>query len=122
MALKWLVYYDDETHISSDDTTIENLECSGVVFVVMEDPDSGRQVLIGDYYVYDNLSGEGWRFYPCDLFGLFDYLIRPGLKKVLFGRWVGSCLWNKLYNASEANDILPQRNSYHVNERSRIID
>jgi hypothetical protein len=84
--MNWRVYYGTGEAIDSDQSSLEDLPALDVQAVVYRDrnPESetGRVVVHRfDFYWWDE---PDW--YGGDLFGLFDYLSRPGLKKVLFGR------------------------------------
>ena len=75
---KWKVLYDSGVYAGS----LEDAPGDGVVVIVQEDDDVGREILHRkDFYYW-----ERGRWWGCDLYGLFDYLRRPGWKKVLAGR------------------------------------
>lgn len=93
--VRWRIYYGDGT---TYDGPAEDAPALNVQAVVQRDPSphgSGRFVVHGggqrpnrvpiDYYCYD-VEQQIWL--GVDLFGLFDYLQRPGWKRVLFGRTV----------------------------------
>lgn len=85
---KFRVYYDDG---STDDssTPLENVRGHGVIGIVQDDNEpydaykTGRELLYGsDWYWVDFEQGVWMRG---DLFGMQQYLIAPGPKKVLAG-------------------------------------
>lgn len=84
--MEWRVYYDDGSTFDSDDGSVQDVPALGVQAVVCHDrcPDSATGRMVAhrfDFYWY-----EGPEWFGGDLFGLFDYLVRPGMKKVVFGR------------------------------------
>jgi hypothetical protein len=96
--MRWRVYYGDGSTFSDEDGTIEMTPALNVQAIVQSDPDphgTGRHVIHGggqrpnrvpiDYYWWD--PGRGM-WVGGDLFGLWDYLTRPGWRKVLFGRTI----------------------------------
>jgi hypothetical protein len=85
--LLWRVYYDDGATYSNLDGPVEAAPALGVQCIVKRDAapaleSVGRVVMEGfDHYWW---SGSEW--WGADAFGLWDYLQRPGWKRVLFGR------------------------------------
>ena len=78
--MEWKIFYSNSTY-SSDDGPPELAPKRDVQTVAVADDTCGRRIERGDnFYVYRH----GWR--GCDQFGLYDYLIEPGYKIVLFGR------------------------------------
>lgn len=79
--LNFRIYYGDGSTVDSD---VDPFLVPGlnVQAIVQADQDCGRYVLHHcDFYWWEN---EQW--YQSDHFGLWDYLQRPGPKKVIFGR------------------------------------
>lgn len=90
--MKWYVYYDNGTVITSDECSVWDLPGRGVQYLVNIDESKTYQVVSGyDYYV--------WRHKWCgvDLFGLYDYLLEPRASKVLFGRTIPGSQYDNLY-------------------------
>ena len=76
--MKWRIFYSDSTY----EGDIENTPTRDVQVILQEDTRVGwAMVHQKDYYIweYDQWLGT-------DEFGLWDYLARDGMKKVLFGR------------------------------------
>lgn len=91
MGIAWKIYYDDGTTYTGDPFLAPAL---GVLIVVHPDPEHGRYFRFNhDYYWFENNRWEGG-----DLFGLYDYLMRPGCKKVIFGRIVTNERFGEVYN------------------------
>jgi hypothetical protein len=88
----WKVYYGDGSMFSDEDGPLAEVPTLNVQAIVQRDTadlvnNVGRRILTQrDFYWWSDQENE-W-FGGGDLFGLFDYLQRPGLKKVLFGRTV----------------------------------
>ena len=86
----WKIYYADESTFSNEDGSPKDAPARGVQAIIQ--PDEGvawSTETGGDYYVWRD---EKW--WSCDIFGLFDFLIESGLVK--FGRTI---------TAKEFNDI-----------------
>lgn len=82
--MKWRIYYGDGSTV--DDTELNPFDVPGlnVQAIVQADEDVGRYVLHRmDFYWWVPEDNE-WN--QSDQFGLWDYLQRPGPKKVVFGR------------------------------------
>lgn len=90
--MKWRIYYSGNFTI---DDSVNPYDVPGldVQAIVQEDPDVGRYVLHHCDYYWWMPEDEQW--HQGDHFGLWDYLQRPGPKKVIFGR----SLDNRSYKA-----------------------
>lgn len=81
--IEWKVYYGDDSVQSNLTIDPEDLPGRNIVCIVNKHPDVGKQIVTRhDYYWLDELWSGG------DIFGLYDYLLSPGWKKVLFGRTI----------------------------------
>lgn len=102
---RFRIYYGDG---STYDGAVEHAPALNVQAIVQEDPHphgTGRYVIHGggqrpnrvplDYYWWDDAMWVGG-----DLFGLFDYLQRPGWKKVLFGRTLPDAAYQAIITAA----------------------
>lgn len=102
--VRWRIYYGSGETFSSLDGAAAEAPGLDVQAIVQRDPDphgTGRHVIHGggqrpnrvpiDYYWFDNGMWAGG-----DLFGLWDYLQRPGWKRVLFGRSIPDLDYQKL--------------------------
>lgn len=94
---RWRIYYADGSTFADEDGPAEDAPALGVQAInQMVGTPEGRQMLHGagqrpnrtpvDYFVLD----EGDEWLGVDLFGLWDYLQRPGWRKVLFGRTISN--------------------------------
>ena len=97
----WVVYYGDGSTYSSEDGS--SPPARDVQVIVQRHPEVGVElVTASDYYVWRN--GRWW---GVDLFGLFDYLTRPGPKKVLFGRTIETEVYKRIIKrACEDTDLM----------------
>lgn len=67
-----------------------------------------------DYYVWDE-SYNGWK--GCDQFGLYDYLIDPGFKIVLFGRQLTNEEYSAILTEATRDPDFPKKDSWAKSER-----
>jgi len=99
--VKWRVYYSQEIYSGP----VEETPTRDVQAIAQSDPDHGWQVVAGtDYYVWWN---ERW--VGVDKFGLYDYLVEPGWKKVLFGRTLTSREYNAVWQRMMSDPELPEK-------------
>lgn len=105
------VYYKSKdgefpTHIGENPFETPALE---VLVIVEEDERHGRKIVSnGDYYIWD---GEHW--WATDAPGMFQYLVSPGHKRVLFGVMVSSGEWDEVMKlAYEDSDFSPKTAFY----------
>lgn len=81
---QWCIYYGDWTTYTSEDGSAWDAPGRNVQVVLTGDSDHNWAVVnIRDFYWYlpETDQWEGG-----EIFGLWDYLVRPGPKKVIFGR------------------------------------
>lgn len=88
--IDWLVIYGDGSECNSDDCSPFDVPGQDVQACASRTTDDqsqkGYEPVFGwDFYVWRD---DQW--YGCEIFGLWDYLVRPGPKKVLFGRTVSN--------------------------------
>lgn len=76
--LKWKIYYGDG---STYEGKPENAPTKDVQVIIAQENGEWYLAHKKDYYWWEN---DTW--YEGDIFGLWDYMTRPGWKKVLFGR------------------------------------
>lgn len=87
MKPRWRIYYGDLSTYSDQDGPAELAPCVNVMCVAYYDEDNRRKLChSADYYWFDPEVG---RWCGSDLFGLWDYLARPGFRIVKFGRMLG---------------------------------
>lgn len=100
------IFYDDGATYTGDPFSAPVL---GVLVIVEDDAEHGRRLISGcDYFCWDDRGG-GWRWWEADFVGLIDYLIRPGVKRVLIGRLVPSEVFSRVYHtALTCSDFHPK--------------
>ena len=97
---KWRLYYGDGTTWSPMDGTPEEAPGCNVMCVAYYDDDNRRKLAhSADYYWFD-----AGRWMGGDLFGLWDYLSRPGFKIVKFGRMIGDVNYRHVMGVA-TNDL-----------------
>ena len=87
--MKWRIYYDDETTYESDPYEAPS---RGVLCIL----DAHGEWHIDenyDYYVWQ-FREDGWT--GVDWFGMLDYLMEKGARKVVFGRTVANDIYNRV--------------------------
>ena len=93
----WCIYYDTGATFSNEDGEPKDAPCTGVLAVIYYDPDGQRKIRSGvDFYWFedDPLSEVGEnQWYSGDIYGLTQYMYRPGLKIVKFGKTVDDKTW-----------------------------
>jgi hypothetical protein len=102
----WKVYYGDGTTFSDEDGKPSQAPALDVQIILVRDDDPnsalGRYpVHRFDYYWWDEPDWFGG-----DLFGLFDYLSRPGDKRVLFGRTISNARHQEIVDRALADPDL----------------
>lgn len=109
--LRWRVYYGDGAALSDEDCSLEALPGENVIVVVQSDDVPGDVYATGRQLTYDRdfYWWEGDRWVGGDLYGLFDYLRRPGWRKVLAGRTVIRDKYKKALARAVADPDFPPR-------------
>jgi hypothetical protein len=82
--LTWRIYYGDGSTLSNEDVDPYAVPGLDVQAIVQADPDVGRYVLSHQDFYWWVEADRQW--HQGDHFGLWDFLQRPGPKKVVFGR------------------------------------
>jgi len=101
----WRIWYQEGTY-SDDDGPLDDAPGLGVLVIAQADPDVGRELRYGsDFYVWDG------RWLGVDEHGLWDYLARPGWKKVVAGRTVSPRKMEAAYRAALADPDLPPKSA-----------
>ena len=109
----WIVYYGDGSTYSDQDGPPELAPANNVQVIAIEDGDCGKVLLnTKDYYWW---TGETWL--AGDIFGLFDYLLQPGWKRVLFGRSIDNREYQRLLARASEDDYLPRKSARRSWER-----
>lgn len=113
--LEWCVYYDDGSTYSNLDGRPWDAPKSGVQAIVVLDPAVGWFPLYGtrenDFFCYD-AAWEIPRWRNMEHWGFQEYMREPGLRLVLFGRWMGN----------HAHQALKTRITNELGDRQRYPD
>jgi hypothetical protein len=114
-AIRWRVYYGDGSIYDDDNGEAWDAPTRNVQFVLTSSPEHNWDLCrFYDYYWYlpelDRWSGG-------DIFGLFDYLIEPGQKKVLFGRTITNAEFQKVFDRACADQSAPMKTGWQLRER-----
>lgn len=112
--MEWKIFYQESTY-SSKDGLPEHAPKRNVQVIAVQDESLGKRIeRSNDYYIWTPSNGK-WR--GVDQFGLFDYLIEPGYKIVLFGRTLSDdeyrAIWDRVLNDTE----MPPKSAISLDER-----
>lgn len=113
--MKYIIWYGDGSIYRDDYGPPELAPKRGIQVISQEDPDTGQSFTrSNDFYWW---TDKGWQ--GGDLFGLFDYLIEPGSKVVLFGRTIGNREFTGILQHALNDDsgYLPPKSAWHERER-----
>ena len=111
---EWRVYYGSGASFDSTQGPPETAPCVDVQAIVQADPSVGRHVLTRfDFYWRDRNEWFGG-----DLFGLWDYLARPGLKIVKFGRALPNDRYQEIMRRANNDPDLPRKSARYPDERT----
>jgi hypothetical protein len=100
----WKIYYSD--HTEENDTSVSSEQLvpfaikrrADVQVIVQSSSDHRWKTLSGkDYYTWDIRGGDA-EWFGEDIFGLHNYLLKPGYKCVLFGVVINSARFNEIFN------------------------
>jgi hypothetical protein len=109
----WRIYYGDGSTV--DDTADPWLVPGvNVQAIVQADPDVGRYVLHHqDFYWWMPDDGQ---WHQGDHFGLWDYLARPGPRKVVFGRSLDNVSYKALLAEAVNDPDFPPKSALRAGE------
>lgn len=94
----WRIYYGDGSTYDGDPYFAPALD---VQVIVENDP----RILVHGWHHY---WYEKDQWYGGDLFGLWDYLTRPGPKKVIFGRTIETEDFRQLLESADNDPDFPR--------------
>jgi len=103
----WLIYYGDGVVTGSEVTDPYSLyKRSDVQVIIQPDPSHVWYSQCGDdYYIWHSR-----RWWGVDQFGLYDYLLQPGEKCVLFGRTITNERFNQIF--AQAQERMKELTGY----------
>jgi hypothetical protein len=111
--VEWKIFYGEGATYSDEDGPPELAPKRNVQTIAVANELVGRRIERGnDFYI---MTGHGWR--GCDQFGLFDYLIEPGAKVVLFGRSLADDEYREVLDRATRDPDLPEKSAFLPEER-----
>lgn len=111
--MKWKIYYDTGVTYSDVDGDPFNAPGRGVQLIAHQNIQVGRMFqLKNDFYWW--VEHKGWL--GGDLFGLYDYLLDNGPKKVIFGKVLTNEDFQKIYKQADEDLYLPLKSGFLPNE------
>ena len=109
--MKWKIYYGDGSTYGGP---VEDAPARNVQVIIVEDKDAGWITQAGtDYYIWNR--GRWW---GVDLFGMYDYLIEDGWKRVLFGRTLAKDEYQAIFKRA-SDDMQFERKTAFANRERR---
>ncbi len=120
---RWEIVYDDGSTYSNEDGPPEEARTWGVIYVVTADPEVGRAIMgEWDFYTWWGHWDQDNQWYGQDVFGLNDYLRRPGWKLVLLGGMVSNARYRELYEQALALEGFEPKSGRRRAEPWPLID
>ena len=113
--MNWKVYYSDGSTYTG---SVEIAPVLEVLLIVERDEKHGRKIVSGgDFYTFHN-----GRWQSVDYFGMIQYLVRPGLKRVLVGVMTDSDTWNDTVRRARNDPDFPDQTALHSYETKDGFD
>jgi len=107
--VRWKVFYVNGFSFSHVDGEPQDAPGGGVTAVVQEDETVGLLIHRGtDFYVFDEYYG-GW--VGMDVFGLTQYLMRPGMKIVKVAEAMSTAAYKQMMADIRADPHLPEKSA-----------
>ncbi len=107
----WRIYYSDSTFDSTDGSPYD-APGRGVQCLLSYEDDVGVLFHRGtDFYWWDG------QWFGGDIFGLYDYLAKPGPKTVKFGEIIDHKKYQAILKRALADPDLPQKSAWRPEER-----
>lgn len=115
--MRWKIFYDNGSTFTDVDGKPFDAPKRGVIAITVQDGEHGRALCRdNDFYIWNVYDGnELWQ--GVDWFGLWDYLVDPGVKIVLFGRTIGNKEYRNLINKVVNDPYLPNKTGWAQGER-----
>ena len=112
--MKWKIYYGDGNTYDSQSGFVDKAPARDVQVIILEDKDVGWITQAKtDYYIWNKN-----RWWGVDHFGLYDYLIEPGYKRVLFGRTLSQDEFQAIFKRA-SDDMQFERKTAFANRERR---
>lgn len=99
LDLHWAIYYSDGSSMGSNDATPFSIEHREDVQVIIQEDQEHKWISLSgsDFYYWDD-KGYGPRWWRADRQGRDHYLRQPGSKCILFGTWIETVDFRKIFN------------------------
>ena len=110
--MRWRIYYGDGSTWDAEQGAFD-APTRNVQMVAVADPDHGWYLCRSNDY-YWLLPNDTWQ--GGDIFGLWDYLIEPGAKRVLFGRTITNREFEAILLGAYNDPAIPQKTGRRPNE------
>jgi hypothetical protein len=105
--IRWRIWYEGGATFSDLDGIAFDAPARGVQAIAQAEPSVGRQINAHrDFYWWRPEKGQ---WFGGDIFGLWDYLVEPGPKKVIFGRSVKNEEYDAVIKRVLADPDLPAK-------------
>ena len=112
--MRWKIYYSGAT-FSDLDGSAYDAPARDCQMIACSDQDHGWYLCRSDHYYWYLPDSDLWQ--GGDMFGLFDYLIEPGQKRVLFGRTISNDEFQAVLSLATNDPDLPQKTAWRPGER-----
>jgi hypothetical protein len=115
-VIYWKIFYTNGSSISSEDATPFSIEQrENVQVIIQRDEEHNWLTLSGyDFYLWDD-RGKGAKWWKADRQGRDHYLRQPGSKCVLFGTWIETEDFRRIFN--QARDEFGAKEIFDPDER-----
>jgi hypothetical protein len=108
----WKVYYSHGSY-QGDPWSAPARDCQ---MIAVDDHEHGWYLCRSDNFYWYLPDSDTWQ--GGDIFGLWDYLIEPGPKKVLFGRTCTNDEFAAVLNLALNDPDIPQKTAWRPRERT----
>lgn len=113
--MQWKIWYSDKTTYTSLDGGPEEAPANNVQVIVQSSKDHGWQALSNSHF-YIWRYGRWWTV-DMQGFGLFQYLLEPGWKRVLFGSQILDDDYNHIWYLAMNDPDMPPKTGGSKTER-----
>lgn len=110
--MKWKIFYSDGSAYTDEDGAPELAPKRGVQVIAIACEITGYRFEREEHHY---IWKDGW--FATDNFGLFDYLIDPGYKIVLFGRTLSTKEYKAILSKAMQDNYLPHKSAWLKEER-----
>lgn len=114
MTFRWKIYYGDGETYNNTSGSPFDAPARNVQMIAVADPNHGWYLCRSNDYYWYHPEQDHWQ--GGDIFGLWDYLIQPGVKKVLFGRTISNEEYTSILTHAYNDPEIPQKTGRYPNE------